>query len=95
MDLSQLNPLSMATFAMSATALLMSTLAMFPSLRNLLAVFRDAVLWIAMFFVLGGGVFMVWNTMQRRPTVAGPTVGTQTAANQPTTPGFTYEPGRQ
>lgn len=92
MDLSQLNPLNVATFAMSAMALLFSTLALFPFLRNMLAIFRDAVLWIALLFVLGGGGFIGWNYFQQEQRRQPPTAQATQVVNQPpSSPGFTFE----
>lgn len=89
MDLTQLNPINLATFVMSATALLLSTLALFPGLRSMLAIFRDAVLWLALFLVLGAGGFLSWNHFQqqerRQPATA------QTPITPPITPGFTFD----
>ena len=59
--------ISMAALGCSLVALLFSLLAAFPGLKTLLAAVRDGVLWFALFLVLGGVAFVVWQQMQRTP----------------------------
>ena len=65
MDLQQIHPINLAAFAMSAAALGFSALALFPGLKGMLQVVRDAVLWLALFFVLGGAAFFGWQQLQK------------------------------
>ena len=59
--------LTIASFACSVLALFFSLLAAFPGLKVVLAAFRDGVLWFALFLVLGGIGFVVWQQVQKRP----------------------------
>ena len=61
---SQVN-ISVAALACSALALVFSLLAAFPGLKHVLAAFRDGVLWFALFLVLGGVAFVVWQQIQQ------------------------------
>jgi len=56
--------ISVAALGVSILALAFSVLNAFPGLKTLLAVFRDGVLWLALFFVLGGVSFIVWQRAQ-------------------------------
>ena len=66
---SQVN-ISIAALACSMAALVFSLLAAFPGLKHVLAVLRDGILWFALFLVLGGVAFVVWQQVQQ-PAGAG------------------------
>jgi hypothetical protein len=59
--------LSVAALVCSALALFFSLLAAFPGLKVVFAAIRDGVLWFALFLVLGGSAFVVWQQVQRQP----------------------------
>jgi hypothetical protein len=59
--------ISIATLACSLAALFFSLLAAFPGLKDVLAAIRDGVLWFALFLVLGGIGFVVWQHFHRSP----------------------------
>lgn len=59
--------LSIAALACSVLALFISLLAAFPGLKVILAAVRDGVLWFALFLVLGGVSFIVWQQLQKLP----------------------------
>lgn len=82
MDAALQAQLSIAALACSVAALFFSLLAAFPGLKDLLAAVRDGVLWFALFLVLGGVAFVVWQHMQRQPTasVSAGNAGEQTAS---------------
>jgi|GEM_PF-2268578 hypothetical protein len=56
--------ISVAALCVSVAALGFSVMNAFPGLKTALAVFRDGVLWLALFFVLGGVSFIVWQRFQ-------------------------------
>ena len=58
--------LSMAALACSIAALVFSLLAAFPGLKHVLAALRDGILWFALFLVLGGVAFVVWQQVQQQ-----------------------------
>jgi hypothetical protein len=64
--------MSIAALACSAFALFFSLLAAFPGLKAVLAAVRDGVLWFALFLVLGGVAFIVWQHVQQQTKVAAP-----------------------
>lgn len=72
MDLSSPhNQMSLAALVVALLALGFSSLAAFPGLKSMLVVVRDGVLWLALFFVLGGAGFIVWQRLeQARPAAA-------------------------
>lgn len=59
--------LSIAALVCSLVALCFSLLAAFPGLKAVLAAVRDGVLWFALFLVLGGLSFVVWQQVQKHP----------------------------
>jgi hypothetical protein len=61
---SQVN-ISVAALACSMAALVFSLLAAFPGLKHVLAALRDGILWVALFLVLGGVAFVVWQQIQQ------------------------------
>jgi len=63
--------LSVAALACSVGALFFSLLAAFPGLKTIFAAIRDGVLWFALFLVLGGSAFVVWQQVQKQ-SPAGP-----------------------
>src|SRR5262249_18051775 len=67
--------LSVAALACSVAALFFSLLAAFPGLKAVLLAIRDGVLWFALFLILGGGGFVLW---QHLPRHAPPTAASQT-----------------
>jgi hypothetical protein len=79
---SQVN-ISVAALACSITALVFSLLAAFPGLKHVLAALRDGILWFALFLVLGGVAFVVWQQVQQ-PAGAGITASH--AEDQPVRP---------
>ncbi len=90
MDLQHIHPINLAAFAMSAAALGVSLLAMFPGLKGFLAVARDAVLWVALFFVMAGAGFFSYQQMRPRNTTAGPPKETEVSLPA-SAPGFGFE----
>lgn len=62
--------LSVAALAVALMALVVSMMNAFPGLKTAFAVARDGVLWLALFFVLGGVGFIVWQRAQQLPTAA-------------------------
>jgi hypothetical protein len=83
MDAALQSQLSIAALVCSAAALFFSLLAAFPGLKNVLAAVRDGVLWFALFLVLGGVAFVVWQHVQKQPTAG---IATGNAAEPPTSP---------
>src|SRR5262245_38510673 len=67
MDAALQAQLSIAALVCSVAALFFSLLAAFPGLKAVLAVVRDGVLWFALFLVLGGMAFVVWQHVQQNP----------------------------
>ena len=65
MELQTLHLISLTALAFSVVALGVSLLALYPGLKDSLVVARDAVLWVALFFVLGGAGFLGWNQWQQ------------------------------
>jgi len=66
--------LSLAALIVAVIALGVSSSAAFPGLKSLLLVVRDGVLWLALFFVVGGAGFVIWQRLeQARPAAAAPT----------------------
>jgi hypothetical protein len=64
--------ISIAALVCSVAALFFSLLAAFPGLKDVLAALRDGVLWFALFLVLGGVGFVVWQHFhQPAPSVTG------------------------
>ena len=59
---------SVAALVVAVVALGFSVTNAFPGLKTLLAVARDGILWLALFFVLGGVGFVVWNRAQQLAT---------------------------
>jgi hypothetical protein len=53
--------LSVASLVVATLALGISVMNAFPGVKTLLAVFRDGVLWLALFFVLGGAGFVAYQ----------------------------------
>ena len=70
--------LSAAALIVAIVALFFSLIAAFPGLKGLLAVVRDGVLWFALFLVIGGVSFVVWQRLQD-------STGLTTANRAPTT----------
>lgn len=64
MDAALQTQLTVAAFACSVAALFFSLLAAFPGLKAVLAAVRDGVLWFALFLVLGGIAFVVWQRLE-------------------------------
>ena len=83
MDAALQNQLSIAALVCSVAALIFSLLAAFPGLKNVMAAVRDGVLWFALFLVLGGIAFVVWQHVQRQPAAG---VATGHAAEPATSP---------
>jgi hypothetical protein len=59
--------LSAAALVCSVLALFFSMLAAFPGLKTVVAAIRDGVLWFALFLILGGSAFVVWQQVQKQP----------------------------
>ncbi len=57
--------ISVAALCVSLMALCFSVMNAFPGVKTLLAVTRDGILWLALFFVLGGVGFVVYNRAQQ------------------------------
>ena len=62
--------MSAAALAASVLALGFSACAAFPELKSTLLVVRDAVLWLALFVVLGGAGFIAWQHLENSPPAA-------------------------
>ena len=71
MDANLQAQISIAALACSVAALLISLLAAFPGLKDLLAAVRDGVLWLALVLVLGGVGFVVWQHVERQSPQTG------------------------
>lgn len=56
---------SVAALCVALLALCFSVMNAFPGVKTLLAVTRDGILWLALFFVLGGVGFVVYNRAQQ------------------------------
>ena len=67
MDAALQGQLTIAALVCSVVALLFSLLAAFPGLKVFLAAVRDGVLWFALFLVLGGVAFVLWQHVQQNP----------------------------
>jgi hypothetical protein len=84
MDAALQTQLTIAALVCSVVALLFSLLAAFPGLKLVLAAIRDGVLWFALFLVLGGASFIVWQHLQKlsKPSAAATASvkGTQSSA---------------
>ena len=80
MDAALQTNLTIAAFACSVLALFFSLLAAFPGLKVVLAAFRDGVLWFALFLVLGGIGFVVWQQVQKQPA---PSAAVERASSLP------------
>jgi hypothetical protein len=59
--------LSAAALIVAVIALFFSLVAAFPGLKGLLSAVRDGVLWFALFLVIGGVSFVVWQRLQASP----------------------------
>jgi hypothetical protein len=57
--------MTIAALVCSGAALFFSLIAAFPGLKVVLAAVRDGVLWLALFLVLGGVAFVVWQQVQQ------------------------------
>ncbi len=95
MDSHNFQPLSLAAFALSTAAVGMSLLALFPWLKGYLIVARDAVLWLALFFVIGGAGFVGWQQMQNAPKESSAVQPIEPAAKPPLPSGFSYDVTKQ
>ena len=69
MDANLQTQLSAAALVVALVALFFSLVAAFPGLKGLLAAVRDGVLWFALFLVVGGVSFVVWQHLQKSPDV--------------------------
>lgn len=56
---------SVAALCVALVALGFSVMNAFPGVKTLLAVTRDGILWLALFFVLGGVGFVVYSRAQQ------------------------------
>ena len=65
--------LSAAALVVAFIALFFSLVAAFPGLKGLLSAVRDGVLWSALFLVIGGVGFIVWQRLQQSPDLAAAT----------------------
>lgn len=64
MDAALQSQLTIAAFTCSVAALFFSLLAAFPGLKSVLAAVRDGVLWFALFLVIGGVSYLVWQQLE-------------------------------
>jgi len=62
--------LTMAALSCSVAALFFSLVSAFPGLKDVLAAIRDGVLWFALFLVLGGAAFVLWQEAARQPMMS-------------------------
>lgn len=79
------NAFNLSSLAMSSVAVFMATLALFPALKTGLAMVRDAVLWLAVFVILGGGGFAAFMQWQQLRASASTSFAHPA---EPLTPGF-------
>jgi hypothetical protein len=88
MDLHSPNTqLSLAALVVALIALGVSSMGAFPGLKTGLLVVRDGVLWLALFFVLGGAGFVVWQHLENsRPSAAAPPASQSELAETPRAP---------
>ena len=84
MDAALQTNLTLAALACSVAALFLSLLAAFPGLKTVLAAIRDGVLWFALFMVLGGIAFVVWQQLEARRAPAQ--IAQQSAELEPRSP---------
>ena len=73
MDANLHTQLSAAALVVATIALFFSLVAAFPGLKGVLAAVRDGVLWFALFLVIGGVSFVVWQRLQQSPGLAAAT----------------------
>ena len=73
MDANLQTHLSAAALVVAILALFFSLVAAFPGLKGVLAAVRDGVLWFALFLVIGGVSFIVWQRLQQNPGFAAAT----------------------
>jgi len=78
--------LTIAALVCSVVALFFSTLAAFPGLKLIFAAVRDGVLWFALFLILGGVSFVVWQNLQKLPKPALGATATSKGAQSPVLP---------
>jgi hypothetical protein len=70
MDANLQTHLSAAALVVAVLALFFSLVAAFPGMKGVLAAVRDGVLWFALFLVIGGVSFVVWQRLQQSPGLA-------------------------
>jgi hypothetical protein len=58
------NYLPAASFLMAALALGFSLVAAFPGLKTAITAVRDGILWLALFFVLGGAAYISIHALE-------------------------------
>jgi hypothetical protein len=73
MDANVQTQLSAAALVVAIVALFFSLVAAFPGLKGLLAAVRDGVLWSALFLVIGGVGFIIWQRVQQSPDLTAAT----------------------
>lgn len=73
MDANLQTQLAAAALVVAFIALFFSLVAAFPGLKGLLAAVRDGVLWSALFLVIGGVSFIVWQRLQQSPDLTAAT----------------------
>lgn len=54
------------SFLMAGAALAFSLMAVFPGLKTALAAVRDGILWLALFFVLGGAAYVSIHAIETK-----------------------------
>lgn len=86
MDAALQTQLSIAALVCSVVALFFSMLAAFPGLKVVLAAVRDGVLWFALFLVVGGVSFVVWQNLQKLPKPSAAVTSTSKGAQSPALP---------
>jgi hypothetical protein len=72
MDANLSTQLALAALVCSVAALFFSLVAAFPGLKLLLALIRDAVLWVALVLVLGGLGYVLWQERRSASATANP-----------------------
>ena len=94
MDLKSPNTLmSLAALVMAGLALSMSMVNTFPGLKTLLAVVRDAVLWMALFFIVGIVAYIGYQRIERLPQSSSSQLSnTQSAQSVGTSSDATAQP---
>lgn len=83
MDANLQTQLSAAALVVAVIALFFSLVAAFPGLKGVLSAVRDGVLWFALFLVIGGVAFVVWQRLEHPAGTASTAAAAPAAASSP------------